>query len=224
MHIVDNVLSPEELGWVRGLIKRSRFIDGRATAGGAAHGVKHNEQLELRRDDARQLTELVAGALKRSARFQRCALPLDISEPTINRYGPDMNYGPHYDATFMPTVNGPRIRGDLSVTIFISDPDSYEGGELCFAKAGGQDRIKLAAGSLFLYPASTLHWVPAVTRGERVSIVFWLQSMIRDSEKRAMVTELDEVISRVAERMPGSDEVRDLSGLESNLLRMWAEL
>ncbi len=186
--------------------------------------MKQNEQLECTQAESDQLARLVLGALKRSAKLQRSALPLEVNRPTINRYGPDMNYGPHYDSTFMPDMNGQRIRGDLSMTIFISDPDSYEGGELCFARAGGEHNVKLKAGDGFLYPASTLHWVRPVTRGERVGIVFWLQSMVRDHEKRAMIAELDETIMRIAQKLPGSDEVRDLAGLESNLLRMWAEL
>jgi PKHD-type hydroxylase len=224
MYIIEDILTADELAWVRSLIKRGRYVAGAATAGGVARAVKQNEQLECSQADADQLARLVMGALKRSAKLQRSALPLEICRPTINRYGPDMNYGPHYDSTFMPDMNGQRIRGDMSMTIFISDPDSYDGGELCFARSGGEHAIKLKAGHGFVYPASTLHWVKPVTRGERVGIVFWLQSMIRDPEKRAMITELDEVIMRIAQKLPDSDEVRDLSGLESNLLRMWSEL
>jgi len=224
VHVIEDLLNAEELAWVRALVKRSRFTEGIATAGGAAREVKRNQQLEYGQADAQQFARLVFGALKRSAKLQRSALPLEISQPTINRYGPDMTYGPHYDSTFMPALDGQRIRGDLSITIFISEPDSYDGGELCFAKAGGEHAVKLPAGQGFLYPASTLHWVTPVTRGERVGIVFWMQSMVRDSEKRAMITELDAVIARLGEKMPGSEEVRDLAGLESNLLRMWSEL
>jgi hypothetical protein len=125
---------------------------------------------------------------------------------------------------FMPTPDGPRIRGDLSATLFLSDPADYEGGELCFTRVGTEERIKLNAGDLFLYPASTLHHVAPVTRGERLAVVFWVQSMIRDHEKREMVVGLDGLVGRVAERLPGSTEVRDLAGVVGNLTRMWAEL
>jgi PKHD-type hydroxylase len=224
MHAIDQVLTAAELEAIRALVARSRFADGAASAHGAAKNVKANQQLECSLEDHKRLVETVFGALHRSREFSRTALPVELSVPMVNRYGVGMTYGAHYDQPFMPTPDGPRIRGDLSATLFVSDPADYDGGELCFTRIGAEERIKLKAGDLFLYPASTLHRVAPVTRGERLAVVFWIQSMIRDHEKRSMVVELDGLVGRVAERMPGSTEVRDLAGLVGNLTRMWAEL
>jgi PKHD-type hydroxylase len=224
MYILEQILAAAELEAIRGLIGRSRFTDGAASAHGAAKQVKANQQLECSREDHQRLVEIVFGALHRHRDFKRTALPLEISVPMVNRYGVGMTYGAHYDKPFMPTPDGPQMRGDLSATLFLSNPEDYDGGELVFARVGAEERIKLKAGDLFLYPASTLHSVAPVTRGERVAVVFWIQSTIRDHEKRAMVVELDGLVGRVAERMPGSTEVRDLAGIVGNLTRMWAEL
>jgi PKHD-type hydroxylase len=223
MHVIEGVLSKDEIAWLRALVRRSRFADGTASAAGAARSVKSNQQLEPSPDDARQFNQLVMGALRRSARFSRVALPLEICAPLINRYAEGMNYGAHYDAPFMPTASGPKLRADLSATLFLSDPADYDGGELSFSMADRRETVKLNAGDLVLYPASTLHAVAPVTRGERLAVVFWLQSLIRDYEKRCLVAEVDGVVARLAEQMPGSDELRDLSGVVTNLLRMWAE-
>jgi PKHD-type hydroxylase len=224
MHIVQQVLTAAEIAAVRDLIACARFADGATSAHGAAKQVKANQQLECSRENHQRLVELVFGALHRHREFSRTALPLEISTPMLNRYGVGMTYGAHYDMPFMPTPDGPRIRGDLSATLFLSNPEDYDGGELCFARVGAEERVKLKAGDLFLYPASTLHSVAPVTRGERLAVVFWIQSMIREHDKRAMVIELDGLVGRVAERLPGSTEVRDLAGIAGNLVRMWAEL
>jgi len=224
MHVIEGVLGAEDLEWILALVRRSQFSGGAASAHGAAQQVKANQQLECSRADHEQLVQRVFGVLHRNAKFSRIALPLEISVPMVNRYVEGMTYGPHYDHPFMPTPDGPRIRGDLSATLFVSDPQDYDGGELCFARVGGEQRVKLKAGDLFLYPSSTLHHVAPVTRGERLAVVFWVQSMIRDHEKRCMVADLDSLVGRLAERMPGSAEVRDLAGVVGNLTRMWAEL
>jgi PKHD-type hydroxylase len=224
MHIVQQVLTAAEIAAVRDLIACARFADGATSAHGAAKQVKANQQLECSRENHQRLVEIVFGALHRHREFSRTALPLEISTPMLNRYGVGMTYGAHYDMPFMPTPDGPRIRGDLSATLFLSNPEDYDGGELCFARVGAEERVKLKAGDLFLYPASTLHSVAPVTRGERLAVVFWIQSMIREPDKRAMVVALDGLVGRVGERMPGSTEVRDLAGIVGNLTRMWAEL
>src|SRR5262245_3695788 len=194
MHVIEQVLTAAELEAVRAIIGRSRFGDGAASAHGAAKQVKVNQQLECSQADHQRLVEIVFGALHRHRDFSRTALPLEISVPMVNRYGVGMTYGAHYDKPFMPTPDGPRIRGDLSATLFLSNPEDYDGGELCFARVGAQEQIKLNAGDLFLYPASTLHSVAPVTRGERLAVVFWIQSMIREHDKRAVVFELDGLV------------------------------
>jgi PKHD-type hydroxylase len=123
----------------------------------------------------------------------------------------------------MSTPDGPKIRCDFAATLFISGPDEYDGGELCLTHLGRADRIKLDAGDLFVYPAGTLHSVSPVSRGERLAVVFWIQSMVRDHDKRQMIANLDAVIGRIAERAPQSDDLRDLAGIFTNLVRIWAD-
>ena len=169
------------------------------------------------------LAELVFQALGRSREFHRQALPLEMSVPMINRYGVGMSYGPHYDRAFMLGASGRQIRTDLSATLFISPPADYDGGELHIVEGGQDELVKLDAGNLILYPSCILHSVSAVTRGARHAIIFWVQSMIRDHEQRNLVSGLDQVLGSLAERMPGSTEVRDLSGTVNSLTRMWGE-
>lgn len=223
MYVIQGVLGKDEIAWVRDLIRRSTYVDGATSAAGAALKVKSNQQLKPSAHDERQLAELVMGALRRNPRFGRYALPLEICSPMINRYAEGMTYGGHYDAPFMPTINGNKIRADLSSTLFLSDPADYDGGELTFTIGDRTERVKLNPGDLFLYPASTLHSVSPVTRGERLCIVFWIQSSIRDHEKRRIVADLDGVVAKLAETRPGSEELRDASGVVTNLLRMWAD-
>ena len=222
-HVVRSVLDPGELARVRELIQRSRFVGGGESASGAAERVKSNEQLQCTPQDGQKLAELVFQALGRSRDFHRCALPLEISLPLVNRYGIGMSYGPHFDRAFMMGANSRQIRADLSATLFLSPPADYDGGELCLGKDGADGRVRLDAGNLLLYPACMLHSVSAVTRGTRLAIIFWVQSMIRDHEQRSLVSNLDGVLGSLAERMPGSIEVRDLSGTVNALPRMWGE-
>lgn len=222
-HVIRNVLDAGELARVRALIQRSRFVGGSESASGTAEQVKSNQQLQSTPEDARMLGELVFQALGRHRDFHRRALPLEVSVPMINRYGAGMSYGPHYDRAFMMGANDRQIRADLSATLFVSPPEDYDGGELSIVEDGRDGSVKLEAGSLFLYPACMLHSVSAVTRGARLAIIFWVQSMIRDHEQRSVVSNLDQVVGSIAERMPGSTELRELSGVVNSLTRMWGE-
>jgi PKHD-type hydroxylase len=219
MRIIENVLTREELGWAQKLAAEGRFSDGRGSAGGAAGTVKQNQQLEMTPEAGQQLCGMVIAALQRSNRFYRAALPLEISTPMINRYAPGMCYGPHYDSPVFHAPNGSQVRGDLSVTLFISNPADYDGGELHDSMSG--KRVKLDAGSLVVYPSGGLHEVTPVTRGARHAIIFWVQSMVRDHEQRALLASLDECVEKVSSRLPASDEVRQLTGVFANLGRMW---
>jgi PKHD-type hydroxylase len=223
-HVISGVLEPAELDRVRALILRSRFVDGNASARGAAQSVKANEQLACSTEDSRALAEIVFGALRRHPEFGRKVLPLELSAPMINRYAPGMSYGGHFDRAFMATSDGRQIRTDLSGTLFLSPPQDYDGGELCISRSGRDDAIKLAAGDLFLYPSCALHSVSPVTRGERHAVVFWVQSMIRDHEQRGLVADLDAVIGSLVKSRPGCNEVRDLSAIVNSLTRIWGEL
>jgi PKHD-type hydroxylase len=219
MYIVENVLTGEELAWVGQLVSRCSFVDGKVSAGGVAASGKRNQQLAMPPEAAQELAGMVIAALQRSNRFFRVALPLEVSMPMINRYSPGMSYGPHYDSSIFHAPNGRQIRGDLSVTLFLTPPEEYDGGELVDETSG--KRVKLGAGHLAVYPTGGLHEVTPVTRGERVAIVFWVQSMVRDHEQRALLSSLDECVERVSARLPASDEVRNLSGIFANLGRMW---
>ena len=222
-HLIPNVLDPGEIARVRGVIQCSHFVPGGESARGAAEQVKSNEQLHATPEDARMLAELVFQALARSREFHRRALPLEMSVPMVNRYEAGMSYGPHYDRAFMLGASGRQIRTDLSATLFISPPGDYDGGELRISEGGHEEVVKLDAGNLVLYPSCLLHSVSAVTRGARHAIIFWVQSMIRDHEQRTLVSNLDHVLGSLVERMPGSTEVRDLSGTVNSLTRMWGE-
>lgn len=224
-YVIRDVLNPAELARVRGLIQRGHFVHGSESAQGAAEQVKSNEQLQCTPADAQGLAELVFQALGRHREFHRRALPLEISVPMINRYGVGMSYGAHFDRAFIIGANGRQIRADLSATLFLSPPGEYDGGELRIVEDRGDGgAVKLEAGNLFLYPSCNLHSVSAVTRGARLAIIFWVQSMIRDHEQRDLISNLDHVVGSLAERMPGSTEVRDLSGTVNSLTRMWGEL
>jgi PKHD-type hydroxylase len=222
-HVIRNVLDTANLARIRELIQRGAFVGGAESAAGAAEQVKANEQLRPTPQDGQALAELAFQALARSRDFHRCALPVEISLPLINRYRVGMSYGPHFDRAFMMGANNRQIRADLSATLFVSPPEDYDGGELCLGIDGGDGRVKLDAGSLFIYPSCLLHSVSAVTRGTRLAIVFWVQSMIRDHEQRSLISNLDQVVGSLAERMPGSIEVRELSGTVNALTRMWGE-
>jgi PKHD-type hydroxylase len=219
MQIVENVLTSEELAQVRQLAMSGSYGDGRSSAGGVAGAAKQNQQLQLTPEIAQQLAGMVIAALRRSNCFYRAALPLEISAPMINRYVPGMCYGPHYDSPVFYAPDGRQVRGDLSVTLFLSRPDEYDGGELHDSKSG--QRVRLEAGSLVVYPSGGLHEVTPVTRGVRHAIIFWVQSMVRDHEQRALLTSLDECVESVSSRLPASDEVRKLMGVFTNLGRMW---
>ena len=222
-HAVQKVLDSGNLARVCQLIQRGKFVGGVESAAGAAEQVKSNEQLRSTPQDGQLLAQLVFEAVGQSRDFHRCALPLEISVPLVNRYGVGMSYGPHFDRAFMIGANNRQIRADLSATLFVSPPEDYDGGELCLGKDGADGRIKLEAGNLFLYPSCMLHYVTEVTRGTRLAIIFWVQSMIRDHEQRSLISNLDQVVGSLAERMPGSTEVRDLSGTVNVLTRMWGE-
>ena len=171
------------------------------------------------------LAELVFQALGRSREFHRQALPLEISVPMVNRYGVGMSYGPHYDRAFILGANGRQIRADLSATLFISPPEDYDGGELRVAEDGQQRVREARCRESVLYPSCMLHLVSPVTRGARLAIIFWVQSMIRDHEQRNLVSGSRPGRSvRWRSACPTRPEVRDLSGTVNSLTRMWGEL
>jgi PKHD-type hydroxylase len=218
---IATVLTPEEARQCRTRLEGAAWRDGRATAGHLAVNVKANEQLPDEDPVARELADLVIDRLGKAPRFIAAALPLKILRPRFNRYQGGGSYGEHIDnAVLAVPGTGAHVRSDLSATLFLSDPDDYDGGEL----VSGARSVKLPAGHMILYPASTLHHVTPVTRGVRLAAFFWVQSMVREDNRRAMLFELDESIQALRGDHSDHPSVVKLTGLYHNLLRSWAEV
>ena len=223
---VPDVLSRDEVADFRRVMEAADWEDGRSTAGAQSALVKNNDQLPPNSPVARKLGERVLSALSASPLFISAAIPLQIFPPLFNRYGPGKHFGIHVDnAVRGDHLTGLRIRTDLSVTLFLSDPDEYDGGELIVEDYYGSHEVKLPAGHLVLYPASSLHMVTPVTRGVRTASFFWLQSMIRDGQARSLIFDLDTAIQALVERLGRDDpETVRLTGIYHNLIRYWAEV
>jgi PKHD-type hydroxylase len=223
---VPEVLSKAEVAGFREVMDAAAWEDGRSTAGAQSAMVKNNAQLPPNGELARKLGERVIKALTANPLFISAAIPRHIFPPLFNRYGAGQHFGVHVDnAVRGDPLTGMRIRIDLSVTLFLSEPDEYDGGELIVEDYYGSQEIKLPAGHLVLYPATSLHTVTPITRGVRVASFFWLQSMIRDSHARSMIFDLDTAIQGLVGRLGRNDpQIVRLSGLYHNLIRYWAEL
>ena len=223
MILIPGVLGAEELQKVRARLALAEWADGSATAGHLAAGVKHNSQLPEDGGDARALGEIVLDALGRSSMFIAAALPLKVYPPLFNRYGAGESFGDHIDSAIRIRRGADfRVRSDLSATLFLSDPDDYDGGELL---AEGHLPTKLPAGDLLLYSAATVHRVAPVTRGTRLASFFWVQSMVRDASARAILLDLDRSVQDLSQIAPPQDPaIVRLTGIYHNLLRRWAEL
>lgn len=217
---IPNVLEPQQVQALRQRMDGARWIDGRETAGAQGASVKRNQQLH--EADAQVLGQVVTDALARSPLYFSAALPLRSVPPLFNRYEGGGEYGFHVDGS-VQSVPGGWVRTDLSATLFLCEPDSYEGGELVVSDTYGEHEVKLPAGDMILYPSSSLHRVMPVTRGARVCSFFWLQSMVRSDTQRAMLFELDQTITRL--RALGENEnTLALTNHYHNLLRLWAEV
>lgn len=221
---IPAVLTPEEAAGIRSRLERAQWVDGAATAGHVAARVKRNRQLADGDPLAAELGQAIAARLFASPRFMAAALPNKVMPPRFNLHEGEGAYGRHVDnAVFSMPGSPERVRGDLSATLFLSDPDSYDGGELLVETGRSPERIKLAAGDMLLYPATSLHQVTPVTRGARHAAFFWVQSLVREQTKRALLLELDETIQALARRDPDAAEVVRLTGVYHNLLREWAD-
>jgi PKHD-type hydroxylase len=218
---IPGVLNQAVLGQVCGLLASAQWVDGRATAGHLSSAVKRNRQLAEDDPLALQAGALVLDALARQPLFASSALATCISPPLFNRYEDGETYGEHIDGAIRPLAKG-RMRADLSATVFLSDPDSYDGGELLIAASGGEHAVKLAAGDMIFYPSGARHRVTPVTRGQRDAAVLWVQSLVRDPDQRAMLFELDATIQNLRAADAGEAEVLALTGLYHNLLRLWS--
>jgi PKHD-type hydroxylase len=223
---VPDVLSKAEVADFRAAMDAADWEDGRSTAGAQSARVKKNEQLPPNSNIARQLGEAVVRALVANPLFVSAAIPKQIFPPLFNRYGVGQDFGIHVDnAVRGDHLSGARIRTDLSVTLFLSEPEEYDGGELIVEDYYGSHRVKLPAGHLVLYPATSLHAVTEVTRGVRVASFFWLQSMVRDGQARSLIFDLDTAIQGLVQRVGRDDpELVKLTGIYHNLIRCWAEV
>ena len=224
--VIPDLLTPAQLTALRDTIEAADWIDGNATSGAQSALAKRNRQLPEESDAARAGGGLVLDALAASALFVAAALPLKVFPPLFNRYGVGDAFAPHVDnAIRIRRGSDFRIRSDLSATLFLSDPESYDGGELIIQTQFGEQAVKLPAGQMVLYPASSLHRVAPITRGERVASFFWIQSMVRDTDARADLFALDTAIQSTGARLGQDDpEIVRLTGVYHNLLRRWAEL
>jgi PKHD-type hydroxylase len=214
---IPDLLTREQVAQARRTLDEADWVDGRVTAGHQSARAKDNMQLPEDHPAARQLGELILAALGQNALFISAALPARVFPPLFNRYQGGQSFGTHVDnAIRQVSGTGHRIRTDLSTTLFLSEPEEYGGGELVVEDTYGMHKVKLPAGHMILYPATSLHHVTPVTRGARLASFFWIQSMVRDDGARALLFDLDTGIQRM--------ESVQLTGVYHNLLRRWADV
>jgi PKHD-type hydroxylase len=220
---IGNVLTSDEIQTIVSKLDAELFIDGKLTAGRYAQSVKQNLQLSSQSDVAKSIKEAIAQALQRHPLIQMAARPKRIRPVLISRYEPGMKYGSHVDNAIMKTGDD-IMRTDLSLTLFLSPPTTYDGGELTIETHQGEQQFKLDAGCVVLYPSSTLHRVEPVTKGIRLAAVTWIQSLIRDPNQREILFDLDTVKQALFEQHGKTNEFDLLSKSVSNLLRLWSEI
>jgi PKHD-type hydroxylase len=221
---IPDVLTPDQVAHARRRLDAAGWVDGKVTAGPQSARAKDNLQLAESDPVARELGDLILGALQRNALFISAALPWRIFPPLFNRYQGGQSFGNHVDNAIRQVTGTPhRIRTDLSATLFLSDPGQYDGGDLVIDDNYGMHSVKLQAGAMAVYPSSSLHRVSPVTRGTRVASFFWIQSLVRDDAQRTLLFDLDMAVIRLTQRDAQAPELLGLTGVYHNLLRMWAE-
>jgi PKHD-type hydroxylase len=220
---IPKVLTAEQVARCRAVMEKAAWVDGRVTAGHQSAQVKNNLQLPEGTPEARELGNMVLEALARSNLFMSAVLPKQVFPPLFNRYDAGMTFGSHVDNAIRAGA-GVRIRTDVSTTLFISSPEDYDGGELVVEDTYGTHSVKLPAGDMIVYPATSLHHVTPITRGSRIASFFWTQSMIRDESKRSLLFDMDMAIIKLGRDHPEHPSVVELTSVYHNLLRQWAEL
>lgn len=220
---IPGVLSPDQVTSMRARLASTDWIDGRASVGTQGAQVKRNRQLAEGSPAAVELGQAVSAALMANPLFFSSVLPLRILPPYFNSYAGGEHYGAHVDGAIRAQRGGAAVRSDVSCTVFLSDPDEYEGGELTVIDTYGAHEVKLPAGDAIVYPSTSVHEVRPVTSGERVASFLWVQSMVRDDWKRSMLFELDTNIQALRAQHGDGPELVALTGHYHNLLRMWAE-
>jgi PKHD-type hydroxylase len=226
---IPSLLTQDQVAQARHLMAKADWVDGRVTAGSQSAETKRNLQIPENSPDARALGDVVLTALGRNELFTSASLALRVFPPLFNRYDGGMNFSSHIDNAIrfvkpsLSTGAPIRVRTDLSATLFLTDPADYDGGELVIQDTYGEHRVKLPAGDMVLYSATSRHHVTPVTRGSRWSSFFWIQSMIRDERARQMLFEMDGAIQSLRKQVGDSDEIVSLTGLYHNLVRRWAD-
>jgi len=223
---IPNVLTADQVRWVRSKLDNAgdAWVDGLATAGYQGAPVKQNQQIDERSPVAHEIGDMILAALERNPLFISAALPNKVYAPMFNRYGEGMHFGNHVDGAIrLQPGNGMRIRTDISATLFLASPDEYDGGELVIEDQFGAHQVKLAAGDMVLYPATSLHRVNPITRGVRVGCFFWVQSLVRDDTQRTLLFDMDNAIQRLNTTDADETARRTLVGCYHNLLRVWSE-
>jgi PKHD-type hydroxylase len=221
--IVPGVLKPDELALARSWLADAPFVDGKLSAGVAARRVKANEERDRGAAGVERLDQLVMGALTRHPMYRNGALPVHAASPLYARYRPGMTYGEHLDDPIMGT-GGVLYRSDVAVTVFLSAPEDYEGGELVIVGAAGEQSVKGGAGDAVLYPAGSIHRVNAVTRGERLVAVTWVQSLVRDPGRRELLYGLNLAREKLLASAPEAAETAQVNAAYLNLIRMWSDI
>ncbi|SIO24236.1 Fe2+-dependent dioxygenase [Paraburkholderia phenazinium] len=222
---IPNVLNEEQLRFVRERLDAAgdAWVDGRATAGYQGAPVKRNQQIEQFSPLARELGDVILAELERHPLFISAVLPNQVYPPLFNRYEGGMQFGSHVDGAVRLLPNGSKVRTDVSMTLFLSAPDEYDGGELIIEDTYGVQQVKLAAGDMIVYPATSLHQVAPVTRGVRLASFFWAQSLVRSDTQRALLFDMDTAIQRLNSIQADDAARRSLVGCYHNLLRLWSE-
>jgi PKHD-type hydroxylase len=226
IHHIPNVLSKEQVAEFRQMMETANWVGGKVTAGTLSASVKQNQQLSEQDPLTHHLSELVIQAIWKHPVFQAAALPCQIIPPLFNRYDEHESFGFHVDNSIrLIRGTAQQMRTDLSCTLFLSEPEEYEGGDLVIEDTYGYHEVKLPAGDIVLYPATSLHEVSSIIRGTRFASFFWVQSMIRDDAERHMLFNLDQSIQSLRMQLGDQhEEVVKLTNLYHNLMRKWAEL
>jgi PKHD-type hydroxylase len=220
---IKGILDQNQLATARELIAAGKFSDGSSSAGMAARRVKHNEELILNQTPMSDLNNLVMNSLVNHPVYRSAALPLRIAAPYYAHYTKGMSYGEHVDDPIMGQ-GSELYRSDISITIFLNSPDDYDGGELVIQTSFGEQQIKLPAGDAILYPSSSTHRVAEVSRGERLVAVSWVQSLVQEPEKRALLHDMNQARETLLRDKPDADETRQVNQSYINLVRMWSDI
>jgi len=220
---IPGLLNQAQLEKIHQVLAAAAFVDGKLTAGFAAARVKDNLEMQADPERTKLLIRIIMSSLGHNETFRFGALPHRVADPIFARYEPGMTYGDHVDDPIMGS-SGPRFRTDVSMTVFLNAPETYDGGELVIRTSFGEKRMKLAAGDAVVYPSSSLHQVAPVTRGERLVALTWIQSYVRDPAQRELLYELNLAREKMLKEAPGAETTGYVDRSYANLLRMWADL